>query len=116
MTGRTVSDWIRTHALRECGITDTFTREQIERHVDERLSGALELIRARVGVGFIRYESNRGRAPDYLAWLYQSLDKYETTGNLDALLDIAFYAIAEFKNPSSEGTFYEPCAEVRREL
>jgi hypothetical protein len=79
----------------------------LDSHIEDRLSRAFSLIRSRVGVGFIRYESNRGRSPCYLDWLDKSLVCYKETKNLDALLDVAFFAIAEFENPSVEGTFYE---------
>lgn len=83
-----------------------FTLDEINHHVESRLSRVFWLIRARVAIGFLRYESNRGRAPSYLGWIEQSLAEYRRTRNIDALLDVAFYAIAEFQNPSTEGTFY----------
>jgi hypothetical protein len=92
-----------------------FSKDEIDKHVDERLNRAFSLIRSRVGVGFIRYESNRGRSPCYRAWLQDALNRYDSTGNLDALLDAAFYAIAEFENPSKEGTFYHPTRKDRSE-
>lgn len=104
---KTTSEWIRLHALSTVGMVERFTIEQVHEHVDARLSRCFGLIRARVGLGFLRYESNRGRSPCYLAWLEQSLDKYKQTGNLDALLDVAFYAIAEIENPSKDGTYLD---------
>lgn len=97
------------------GMARVLSKEEIDKHVEERLSRAFELIRARVGMGLIRYESNRGRSPCYFEWLQASLKRYEETKNLDALLDAAFYAIAEFETPSREGTFYDPNREVRSE-
>lgn len=102
----TVHDWIRSHIFHACDMAPKFTSDEIARHVHERTERAFDLIRARVAVGYIRYESNRGRAPDYLGWLEQSLAEYKRTKNLDALLDVAFYAIAEMQNPSVDGTFY----------
>ena len=103
---KTVHDWIRSHIFYECEIGKTFTHDEIVRHVEERTERVFDLIRARVGVGLIRYEGNRGRAPGYLGWLEQALGEYKDTKNLDALLDVAFYAIAEMQDPSIEGTYY----------
>ena len=111
----TVSDWIRAHLLHTCGMSPRFTREQLEAHVTERLDRVFGLIRARVALGFLRYESNRGRAPDYMGWLEQSLAEYKRTRNIDALLDVAFYAMAEFQDASIEGTFYRAKKEERNE-
>lgn len=114
---KTVSNWIRQHALHVCGIHRQHTRQEISEHVKERTERVFELIRCRVAVGFLRYESNRGRAPNYLAWLEQSLAEYKATRNIDALLDVAFYAMAEFQDPSLEGTFYRTeKTEERSEL
>ena len=101
-----VNDWIRSHIFFVCEMGDKFTFDEIEEHVQRRLTRTFFLIRSRVGVGFVRYESNRGRSPCYLDWLKSSLQRYEKEKNVDALLDVAFYAIAEFENPSIEGTFY----------
>jgi hypothetical protein len=97
------------------GTPQRFTREQLEAHVSERLDRVFGLIRARVALGFLRYESNRGRSPCYLEWLEQSLAEYRRTRNIDALLDVAFYAVAEFQDPSMEGTFYRAEKEERNE-
>lgn len=102
----TVHDWIRSHIFHACDMAPRFTRDEIARHVHERTERAFDLIRARVAVGYIRYESCKGRAPNYLEWLEKSLDEYKRTKNLDALLDCAFYSIAELQNPSVEGTYY----------
>jgi hypothetical protein len=83
-----------------------FTRDEIACHVRERTERVFDLIRARVAVGYIRYESNRGRAPDYLGWLEQSVAEYKRTKNLDALLDASFYALAEFQDSSIGGAYY----------
>lgn len=112
---RTTSEWIRTHLEFIAGMAPVLSKAEIDKHVEERLSRAFGLIRARVGMGLIRYESNRGRSPCYFEWLQASLKRYEETKNLDALLDVAFYAIAEFENPSREGTYYDPIREVRNE-
>jgi hypothetical protein len=109
------SDWIRTHIEFVTGMASVLSKADIDKHVEERLSNAFNLIRARVGMGLIRYESNRGRSPCYFEWLQASIKRYEETKNTDALLDVAFYAIAEFENPSREGTFYDPIREVRSE-
>jgi len=109
------SDWIRSHIEFVTGMSPLLTKAEIDNHVEARLSRAFGLIRARVAMGLIRYESNRGRSPCYFEWLQASLNRYEKTKNLDALLDVAFYAIAEFENPSREGTFYNTDREVRDE-
>lgn len=109
---RTTSEWIRLHALYTLGVQKQYTIEQIRGHVKERLDHVFSLIRARVAMGFIRYESNRGRSPNYLGWIEQSLSEYKKTKNIDALLDVAFYAIAEFQDPSIEGTFYRAEKDV----
>ena len=109
---RTTFEWIRLHALYTLGVQKQYTIEQIQDHVRERLEQVFGLIRARVAMGFIRYESNRGRSPNYLGWIEQSLSEYKKTKNIDALLDVAFYAIAEFQDPSVGGTFYRPEKEV----
>lgn len=91
---KTVTEWIRTHTLYTVGMV-------------ERLSRAFYLLQTKCAIGLLQYESNRGRSPNYLGWLEQSLNKYKQTGNIDALLDVAFYAIAESDNPSFEGTFFD---------
>lgn len=111
-----ISEWIRSHIDFVLGTPPQYTIEQVRAHVDERLSEAFDAIRSRVAMGFLRYESNRGRSPCYLEWLKSALQRYEETGNLDALLDAAFYAIAEFDDPSREGTYYEATRDVRGEL
>ena len=113
---KTVSEWIRLHANFALGMAPVVTSEQLRRHVENRTARVFELIRSRVAVGFIRYESNRGMAPNYLGWLDQALVEYKTTRNLDALLDVAFYAIAEFQTPSIEGTYYRADKDERNEL
>jgi hypothetical protein len=103
---KTTTEWIRTHALFRAGVAQQFTIEQVRTHVEERLSRAFHLIRAKCAIGLLQYESNRGRSPNYLGWLEQSLEKYKRTKNIDDVLDVAFYAIAESENPSFEGAFY----------
>ena len=109
------SDWIRSHIEFVTGMSPVVTMAEIDKHVETRLSRAFKSIRARVGMGLIRYESNRGRSPCYFEWILASIKRYEETKNTDALLDVAFYAIAEFENSSREGTFYDPQREKRSE-
>lgn len=104
---RSTTEWIRLYLLFKSGIQTQYTIEQIREHVSSRLDSCFDLIRARVGMGFIRYESNRGRSPNYLEWLEASVLNYKKTKNIDALLDVAFYAIAEFQDPSVSGAFYQ---------
>ena len=107
----TITEWIRKHIFyvlsKEDGfLIDGFTLEQVRAHVEERLLRPFTRICTKCAIGLHQYESNRGRSPNYLSWLEQSLEKYKRTKNIDDVLDVAFYAIAESENPSFEGTFY----------
>jgi hypothetical protein len=115
MTERPTTSWIRSHLEYVAGCAPVITPAQLEAHTKTRLARVFTLIRARVALGLIRYESNRGRSPCYRTWLQAALDRYDQTGNLDALLDVAFYAMAEFETPSKEGTYYDPNRTERDE-
>lgn len=111
----TTSDWIRQHIYFVCAMPRAVSYDTIEKHVHARTERVFELIRCRVAMGYLRYESNRGLSPCYLEWLEAAVARYKATGNLDALLDASFYAMAEFQNPSKEGTYYDPERVVRDE-
>jgi hypothetical protein len=115
---RTVTEWIRTHllSLPEVAMNKQISIEETRAHVEERTARVFGLIRARVAMGYLRYESNRGRSPCYADWLEASLMRYHETRNIDCLLDVAFYAMAEFQNPSVTNAVYEPEAHESEEL
>jgi hypothetical protein len=111
-----VTEWIRHYVDHLLGFTPPVQFNELVSHTTNRIRRPLELILSRVAMGYLRYESNRGRSPCYREWLQQALDRYDQIGNIDALLDVAFYAMAEFENPSKEGTFYESERKEREEL
>ena len=103
---KTVLEWIRIYSERFDNPRQ-YTIEQVRAHVEERLARGFYRLYTKCAIGLLQYESNRGRSPNYLAWLEQSLEAYKRTKNIDMILDVAFYAIAESEDPSIPGTFYD---------
>jgi uncharacterized protein YyaL (SSP411 family) len=104
----TVTDWIRRHLERELGISDPISIDQINRHVSARRCPTFEQLRNdRIAIGFLRYESVRGRAPDYARRARVCLDLYERTGNREFLVDVANFVEFEWIDPSRAGAYFE---------
>jgi hypothetical protein len=105
----TVTDRIRAHLEREFGLSVPVSIDQVRTHVAGRRSPDFKsMCDAKLAMGFIRYESVLGRAPNYLDYLTHRLAEYVRTGNLDLLQDVRNFAELEWQNPSRPGTYYAP--------
>lgn len=105
---RHVSDWIRNHIERNYELLPPITIEQIQEHVRERVEpGIASLARERLAMGYVRYESRLGRAPDYLTWIKKMVGKYESTRNREYLVDLLNFVQLEWTNPSLADTYFE---------
>ena len=105
---RHISDWIRNHIERNCGLLPPITNEEIQAHVRERIEpGLASLARDRLAMGYVRYESRLGRAPDYLTWIKKMLVKYESSRNREYLVDLYNFVQLEWTNPSLVDTYFE---------
>jgi hypothetical protein len=58
-------------------------------------------------MGYVRYESRLGRAPDYLAWIKKMVGKYESSRNREYLVDLLNFVQLEWTNPSLADTYFE---------
>jgi hypothetical protein len=57
-------------------------------------------------MGYVRYESVLGRAPNYLEYCTRVLADYRATGDRAYLVDLANFAELEYVTPSLPSTHY----------
>jgi len=108
VTEHTVTEWIRNHIEHTHGLAPRATAADVAAHIRDRFDPQFMRLReARIGVGFLRYEMVRGRAPDYARRARAVLDHYDATGNREFLVDLANFAELEWVTPSREGTYFE---------
>ena len=98
-----VSDLIRTHLLEQAGIFDQPRLPDLDSLRQTEWSAQFEqLMRNRLVMGAFRYGLMvaKRRQYAYMAYLKHKLEVYQTTGNLEMLVDVANLALLEFRYPS----------------
>lgn len=105
---RRVSDWIRNQIERSYGVLPLITLEEIQEYAYRRVEPTIyTLAKARLEMGFVRYESRLGAAPDYLRRIKQMVEKYESTRNREFLVDLLNFVLLEWTTPTIENTYFE---------
>lgn len=109
-TEATVTDWIRLSLYRQAGMAPV-TYEELQRNLARRRCPDFKRARdARTRMGYLRYEllgSQNSLVPYTLASIRVLVERYQVTGNLEYLADIANLAELEWQHPSFEGTYFE---------
>ncbi len=72
-------------------------------------------MRQRIIVGTMRYgpSEQNAKIKSGLSWLKERLEEYEQTGNIEVLVDIANFAMMEFKFPSHQTAHFDNSERVR---
>jgi hypothetical protein len=105
---RRVSDWIRNHIESCYGLLPPITVSDIQEHSSSRIEPTIyKHAQDRIEMGYVRYESKLGVAPDYLERIKKMVDKYESTRNREFLVDALNFVLLEWTTPTIPDTFFE---------
>ena len=105
---RRVSDWIRNHIESSYGLLPPITVADIQEHSRSRIEPTIyKHAQDRIEMGFVRYESKLGAAPDYLYYIKKMIGKYESTHNREFLVDLLNFVLLEWTTPTIPDTFFE---------
>ena len=105
---RRVSDWIRNHIESCYGLLPPITVADIQEHSSSRIEHTIyKHAQDRIEMGFVRYESKLGVAPDYLERIKKMVAKYETTRNREFLVDLLNFVLLEWTTPTIPDTHFE---------
>lgn len=110
MIERTITEWIRHHVLVGAGL-ERATIDDARASADALLDPhVLDLARARLQMGYLRYQHTEGHSPrhDVLAYAARAITLYRETANREHLIDALNFVLLEWHAPRVPGGHWTP--------